>query len=330
MYIAYPYLEVSNKTDFEFLPDRFYLADHFGGFDSVGNNTILTSINQYAKDKQKNYVIDITQYVEPSVKESYQYIDLKFCFDFQEKYLWSKFKEYNMHPEIDYKNFVCSFNGNAHVSRKLLVSTIHKFGWFDPEYSSKNFVYTEDSLLGHVNDYVGEQDSFYNKFFSGKDSSSNFFQTPNSFGNVKWNHSSNIYNLEHKLTKSFVHIVSESVATSYQPFITEKFLYSIVTRGLFVTYAQPGWHAHLEKYYGFKKYNKLFDYKFDSIQNPVQRLIELMTMLSKFSMLTPAEWYDLYLLEQDTIEYNYNHYFNEDYLKSVEPYRDYVDSTWTS
>lgn len=329
MYIEHPYHEVFNKADFEFLPDRFYLADHVGGFNSDNINSILASINQYAKDNNKHYVIDLTQYVEPSVKELYQCIDLKFCFDFQEKYLWSKFKQYNMHPDIAYKNFVCSFNGNDHVSRKLLVSAIHKFGWFDAEYCSKNFVYTNDILSGHIQDYVGDNESFYNKFFYGQDSNS-FFQTPNSFGNVKWNHSDNIYNLENKLTNSFVHIVSESLATSYQPFVTEKFLYSIVTRGLFVTYAQPGWHTHIEKYFGFKRYDKLFDYRFDTIQNPVHRLIELMSMLSKFSMLTPAEWHDLYLLEQDTIEYNYNHYFNEDYLKSVEPYRDYVDSVWTS
>jgi hypothetical protein len=328
MYIEFPYLEVLNKTDFGFLPDRFYMVDHFGGFDSAGHNLILSGINQYARHNNKRYIIDIVQYIEPSIKQLYDCIDLKFCFDFQEKHLWSQFKKYNTHPEIDYKNFVCSFNGNDHVGRKLLVSAIHKFGWFNSEYCSKNFVYTEDVLSGHIQDYVGEQESFYNKFFIGLDSN-NFFQTLNSFGNLKWNHSANICNLEHKLTNSFVHVVSETLATSYQPFVTEKFLYSIVTRGLFVCYAQPGWHAHLEKYYGFKKYNKLFDYKFDSIQNPVERLIELMTMLSKFSILSHGEWKDLCLLEQDTIEYNYNHYFNEDYLKSVEPYRDYVDSAWT-
>jgi hypothetical protein len=110
------------------------------------------------------------------------------------------------------------------------------------------------------------------------------------------------------------------VATSYVPFVTEKFLYSIVTRGLFLAYAQPGWHAHVEKYYGFKRYTKLFDYRFDSIQNPVERLVELMTMIGKFSHFSPAEWHDLYLIEQDTIEYNYDHYFSQDYLKSLAKY----------
>jgi len=110
------------------------------------------------------------------------------------------------------------------------------------------------------------------------------------------------------------------VATSYQPFVTEKFLYSIVTRGLFLAYAQPGWHNHLEKYYGFKRYTKLFDYRFDTIENPIERLVELMTMISKFSVLSTDDWRDLYEMESDTIEFNYDHYFSEDYLKHLKAY----------
>ena len=137
---------------------------------------------------------------------------------------------------------------------------------------------------------------------------------------MRFEHDKNIYNLENKLTQSFLHIVSETMATSYYPFLTEKFLYSIVTRGLFLTYAQPGWHAHIEKYYGFKLYTKLFDYRFDSITNPVKRLIELMTMIGKFSKLTTDEWHGLYLLESDSIEYNYDHYFSKSYLKSLKQF----------
>jgi hypothetical protein len=134
---------------------------------------------------------------------------------------------------------------------------------------------------------------------------------------VQFEHDKNIYNLENKLTQSFLHIVSETMPTSYYPFVTEKFLYSIVTRGLFLAYAQPEWHAHIAKYYGFKLYTRLFDYRFDGITNPVERLVELMTMIGKFSKLTPHEWHDLYLLESDSIEYNYDHYFSKDYLKDL-------------
>ena len=110
------------------------------------------------------------------------------------------------------------------------------------------------------------------------------------------------------------------MATSYYPFVTEKFLYSVATRGLFLSYAQPGWHEHLEKYYGFKRYTKLFDYRFDTIENPIERLVELMSMISKFSVLSLDDWRDLYLLEQDTIEYNYDHYFSRRYLDTLKLY----------
>ena len=45
-----------------------------------------------------------------------------------------------------------------------------------------------------------------------------------------------------------------------------------------------------------------------------------MSMVSKFSNLSIADWHDLYLIEQDTIEYNYEHYFSGNYLKILELY----------
>jgi hypothetical protein len=204
------------------------------------------------------------------------------------------------------------------VSRRLLVSILKRFGYFNTNYCSKNFSYSTNVLDGHVTDYV-DDNSFYRKFFISP-LSEEFFQKINSFGHVRYDHKNNIYNLENIITKSFLHIVSETIATSYYPFVTEKFLYSVVTRGLFLAYAHPGWHDHLEKYYGFKRYTKLFDYRFDAIENPVERLIELMSIISKFSKLSSDDWRDLYLLQQDEIEYNYNHYFSGDYLKHLKQY----------
>jgi hypothetical protein len=106
------------------------------------------------------------------------------------------------------------------------------------------------------------------------------------------------------------------MATSYYPLISEKCFYSIVTRGLFLSYAQPNWHAHLENYYGFRLYKNLFDYRFDTIKNPVERLIELLSMISKFQKLSVTDWQDLYELEKENIEYNYDHYFSGKYLNN--------------
>ena len=60
--------------------------------------------------------------------------------------------------------------------------------------------------------------------------------------------------------------------------------------------------------------------RFDSITNPVERVVELMTMISKFSKLTINEWRDLYLIEQDNIEFNYNNYFSGNYLKHIKQF----------
>jgi hypothetical protein len=52
----------------------------------------------------------------------------------------------------------------------------------------------------------------------------------------------------------------------------------------------------------------------------VERLIKLMEMISKFNLLTTDDWKDLYQIEQETIEYNYHHYFSQDYLKCLAKY----------
>lgn len=294
------------------LPDSLWLMDHLGGFNSLGFNILLTKLDNKAGQQNKTYDITYHQILDSVVTSQYSNLKIKFSPEFQQKMNFLHFKNYNIHPELSFKNFVCSFNGSPHVSRKLLASTIKKFGWWNEYYCSKNFTCSADNITGHIGDYVSDDYThFYNKFFSVNE---DFLNRIYSFGHVRYNHANNIYNLEKKITESFLHIVSETMATSYCPFVTEKFLYSVVTRGLFLSYAQPGWHDHLEKYYGFKKYTKLFDYKFDTIQNPVERLIELMSMISKFSVLSHSDWTDLYLLEQETIEYNYDHYFSGNYL----------------
>jgi len=296
------------------LPKKLTLIDHLGGFDENNHNLVLSTLDELAQ--KINVVLLVhSQYIFlDDVIKKYKNLSLVFNVNLQNEINFLNLSRYNIHPGIDYKNFICSFNGSGHISRLLLVSILQKFRYFDPEYCSKNFSFTSEILDDHISYHINTQNRFYRKFFITGDTEE-FFQKIHSFGHVRFDHAQNIYNLENKLTQSFIHLVSETIATSYQPFVTEKFLYSVVTRGLFLSYAQPGWHDHVEKYYGFKKYTKLFDYQFDTIQNPVERLIELMCMISKFSTLSTHDWHDLYLIEQDTVEYNYDHYFSGDYLK---------------
>ena len=312
MLISPPYNEynLDGKTE-------VIVIDHLGGFNKNYQNVLL---NQISKSTFGGQII--TEYIfDNKIKNNYPTCNFLYSKDLWRKYNFiDDFLNYNIHPQIDYKNFICSFNGGAHVSRQLLSSILNNQKYFDPEYTSKNFAYNDDYITGHLKnlDLSDSEIVLYLKFFTNNDE---FNNSVYSFGHIRYEHNKNIYNLEHKLTQSFLHIVSETMATSYYPFVTEKFLFSVVTRGLFVAYAQPGWHAHLEKYYGFKLYDKIFDYSFDSIQNPVKRLIKLIEMISKFSKLSVDDWRDLYfVLEKDTIEYNYNHYFSGDYIKWLKEY----------
>lgn len=289
------------------------IRDHIGGFFQDYTNLVLDRIKLQNNEKSV-ITVDTEFIVDKNIQDNYP----EFIFRYNvlgHSRLLNSLQDYKMHPDLAFENFLCSFNGSPHVSRKLLVAALDKFGYFTQEYSSKNFLYTEDELDGHLSDLVGDQCRYYRKFFI-KPNDHDFQNTIYNLNYQRYDHQDNIYRLQHSLTKSFLHLVSETVATSYYPNLTEKCFYSVVTRGLFLAYAQPGWHNHLEKYYGFKRYTKLFNYRFDTIQNPVERLVELMSMISKFSMLSKDEWKDLYLLEQDTIEYNYNHYFSQSYLKN--------------
>ena len=292
------------------------LFDHIGGFDSNGHNSILQRLDRSVQ--HGDYHIGHVQVLPDRIKQLYPNLNIHFDFERQYTQLWKPFETYHEHPDLHFENFLCSFNGSAHVSRQLLISCIHRMGWFDHRYSSKNFTYTLDALDGHVKDLVPDHEhQFWRKFFLGPNSEK-FFSTHSGFGHVRFEHDRNIHTLAPLITKSFLHLVSETLATSYSPFVTEKFLYSVVTRGLFLAYGQPGWHDHLCRYYGFRKYDRIFDYRFDNIQNPVQRLIELVSMISKFSVLSTNDWRDLYEMESDTIEYNYDHYFSSKYLEHLE------------
>jgi hypothetical protein len=291
--------------------DQVQCLDHLDGFASDLSNQILDKMSSLAARQHRPVEFYTSYVVDDTIKSRYPGIVFRTVF-FN---TLQTFQNYNLHPEPSHIKFLCSFNGSLHVGRKLLVAALEKFGWFDPEVCSKNFEFSVDDLDGHLADYLDPVvHRLYRPLFISKDSTQ-FFSRLYSFGHVRFDHAQNIHNLERQLTASWLHLVSETMATSYYPFVTEKFLYSVVTRGLFLAYGQPGWHQHIEKYYGFRRYDRIFDYRFDSIQNPIHRLLELLCMLSKFAVLTPDELRDLYELEVDTIEYNYDWYFSGDYIR---------------
>jgi hypothetical protein len=317
-------------------PDSVLLIDHMGGFDINLHNQVLDPLNTFAHDR--GVILNAIYQQVLSKKIQDRYPNLNFKFDgFSTGSHLKAFVDYRTHPDVNIQHFLCSFNGSDHVGRKLVTAGLHRRGWFDSTLSTKNFSMEVDTIDGHITDYVGDQARMYRKFFIDPNSNQ-FFHNKNSVGNadhfsnskewghLRYQHLSNIETLSHIITRCFVHLLSETISTSYAPYISEKFLYGILNRSLFVAYGQPGWHAHVEQYYGFRKYTKIFDYRFDAIINPVERLVALLDELSKFSTLTPLDWRDLYDMEIDTIEFNYDHYHSGNFFRQLEKQYDYLAS----
>ena len=310
--------------NFTELPDSFSIVDHMGGFDAGGNNQILAKINDYAQAIKKTFTIYYHNILPHTVHQNYKNLSLKFSAQLQHEMNFIHFLDLKIpSTEKNFKNFVCSFSGTEHVSRQFLTSALHKFGWTCSDYTTKNFSTFKDRVDGNISKYFKSEidDRFYRKFILLDDPGSDeFYNNTISIDYLRFDHKHNMLALIEKINQSFVQIVSETFGTSAVPFVTEKFLYGIVAKSLWVSYGQQHWHSNLANTYGFKLYDTIFNYDFDQIENPVIRLVELLTMLSKFSHLTPAEWHDLYLIEQHTIEYNYDHYISKRYMEFLKKY----------
>jgi hypothetical protein len=313
-----------SKIDFASLPASFHLFDHLGGFDVDGRNAVLDNIDRYACAQNKQYVIYYTNVLPQLVRDNYSNLTLRFSLELQNTESFSHFFDIELiSTEKNFKNFVCSFNGTDHISRRLLTSALYKFGWFTPEYNTKNFSAYKDQIDGNITECFDSNldERFYRKFILADDAGADkFYNNIYSYDYTRFNHKHNIKTLLDKINQSFIQIVSETMATSNVPFVTEKFLYPIVGKSLWLGYSQPNWHKHISDVYGFKLYTTIFNYDFDSITNPVIRLVELLGMISKFSHLTAADWHDLYLIETDTIAYNYDWYMSKQYLMQMKKF----------
>lgn len=287
--------------------------DHLGGFNIEQENELLEQLQDCTNNTRDVYC----EYIfSDKIRNKYSKLNLQFDISLWKQGNCIDTMTIPEKPNHDFQNFLCTFNSNPHVSRKLLVSLLRKRGWFNEKYSTKQFAFHPVLLLGDLYDLIGTRAKWYSKFFIADESpgSDKWNSSVLTIGSKSPSHGINFSLLKESLSQSFVHVVSETMATSYYPFVTEKCFYSIANQGLFVAYAQPGWHKHLEVYFGFKKYNKIFDYSFDHIVNPVDRLLTLTDMLSKFANLNRFDWHDLWLVERDTIMHNYMHFAGGQYL----------------
>jgi len=256
------------------------VSDHLGGFDSKFKNKFLENLDPG--------VVHTEYYLTDTIKALYPHLTIKFDSRLAVQLNhFTTFVNCDTPPTKQFTNFLCCFNRAGHTSRQQLCWQLHVLDWFNPEYCSKNFI-----IPSHISGGLSVE----------------FCQTIINFGSIDnpLDHQYNFQELKHKIQHSCINLVSETIGESFVPFPTEKMLYPITNKTLWLAYAQPGYHTTIQKLFGFKLH-RCFDYAFDQISDPNYRLAALTDMLAPFYPMRPNEWHDIYLQEADILEFNFEH-----------------------
>ena len=125
--------------------------------------------------------------------------------------------------------------------------------------------------------------------------------------------------------KSFMNIVSESNTIPY--FVTEKTVKPIFYKKPFLVISKQGFHTKVLTDLGFKLYDEIFDYSFDSIEDMECRIEQIVLQLKRLQTYSP---YKLKLMTnriKDKLEHN--HKVLSNYMTSIDTWpqivKDLVD-----
>jgi hypothetical protein len=324
---AYPYLHGLNLPIFSpsnycklssTRHNKIVVIDNLFGFDDNYRNQWLDQINNTIEIVHEQFLLD-------KVKQQYSHITFHYDpflhddFYLQDKINIRKSDAYQK-TTVDIQNLISCFNASGHVGRQILVSALFKMGLWNNGTCTKYFECWRDRIDGNISTLNSTEARFFRKFIIDDTGNSDLFYA-NCIGPPELtpthNRIGNLVKLLPIMRSSFINLVSETVSTSSQPYFTEKFLFPIISGNLWVAYGQPMYHHYIHEAFGFKNY-QLFDYTFDTITDPLKRLITLLSMIKKFQSLTKDDLMDLYLMEKNNIAFNQDHYFSGDYLHCLQ------------
>ena len=265
------------------------LADTLYGFDSNYRSPVLDLVDSG---------IVYTEYILPQQVKK-QYPNLELIFDAALMIENNHFEKCRLHikdpPPKTWTNFVSTFNKSYANTKRNFLLVLYANGWFNPEYCSKFFEID-----------INDAENYFHQLSKNPPAGLlNFCQ-----GIWKFDTTSKIdviFDLDmlsSKIQQSFIHVVTETMGESSVPFPTEKLLFPIMNKTIWIAYTPMGYHRHVEEHMGFKRY-KGIDYSFDFISDSSERLMAIEQILSKLSQMSCQEQQEFYDLNQNIIEYNY-------------------------
>jgi hypothetical protein len=267
------------------------LKDHFGHFPTNFKNQILNLI-------PPGYTVYSEYFFPDEVKIAYPEFEFRFSawlYNYgNHTYNMSELAAQTQKPELNFKNFLCCFNRSKNGSRYALLARLHELGWYNEKCCTKHFSID----FNQIKDSVKNPDAI----------DPTFLKSVNIFDFVcPLDHDKNFAVLSPIIQDCFLNLVSETISLdTLVPFPTEKFLYAIANRRLWVAVAPPDYHKMINQTFGFELYS-CFNYNFDSVWDSRSRLETLLAMLDRFSHMTTEQWQEVYETQQQQIEYNYRH-----------------------
>jgi len=113
---------------------------------------------------------------------------------------------------------------------------------------------------------------------------------------------------------SLLYLVTETVATGRRHHITEKTFKPIAMGMPFVVVATQGSLRYLRSY-GFKTFGHVWDESYDAIQDDHERIRAVAGLLRSLCDLSVTERLALWQVCRETIEHNWNHFYNGGFEK---------------
>ena len=123
---------------------------------------------------------------------------------------------------------------------------------------------------------------------------------------------SNIHQVDKSIYCDFyrnfaIDIVTETVYNYPYTQITEKTIRPIVHKRMFIIVGSPGMLSLLH-HKGFKTFSPFINEEYDSIKDPHERMIAIVTELSRISKFSIDDMRKTMLQYKETLQHNYDHY----------------------
>lgn len=125
---------------------------------------------------------------------------------------------------------------------------------------------------------------------------------------------------------SCIHIVTETTFVNNELFLSEKVLKPLLSYQPFIVFGPYGYLKELKKY-GFKTFSEFWDESYDEIENSVERMKTLISLVKTLNNKSVEELNDIYRSTKDICIYNRNLFYSLE-LDTLKVIFEEIENEW--